>query len=76
MGSALVMALIAISIFLGLLPLTSVYEYSDRFPSIDVSISYRGYTWLLQGSESEPEFLLLVKDRSGRPLKAIYSVYA
>jgi hypothetical protein len=70
------MALLAISIFLGLLPLTSIYEYYDRFPSIDVSISYRGYTWLLQASESEPEFLLLVKDSSGRPLKAIYSLYA
>ena len=76
MSSTIIMALLAISIFLGLLPLTSIYEYSDRFPSIDVSISYRGYTWLLQASESEPEFLLLVKDSSGRPLKAIYSLYA
>ncbi|MDT7895817.1 MAG: hypothetical protein RQ855_06395 [Desulfurococcales archaeon] len=76
MSSTIIMALLAISIFLGLLPLTSIYEYSDRFPSIDVSISYRGYTWLLQAFESEPEFLLLVKDSSGRPLKAIYSLYA
>ncbi len=75
-NSAIVIVFLAVSILLGLLPLASTYEYIDRFPSIEVSISYRGYTSPLQGSESEPEFLLLVKDSSGRPLKAIYSVYA
>ncbi|MEM4969786.1 MAG: hypothetical protein QXE01_00875 [Sulfolobales archaeon] len=73
--SALVIALLTISIFLGLILFTSVYYYYDRFPSIEVSISYRDYTWLLQSPGSEPEFLILVKDSYGRPLKAVYSIY-
>ncbi len=69
--SVLVIVLLAIAALIGVLGSsfigTADQYYRDQFLGISVS-SYRGY--------DGPEFLVIIKDHAGRPLKVVYSVYA
>ncbi|MEM1606095.1 MAG: hypothetical protein QXW41_07635 [Fervidicoccaceae archaeon] len=70
---ALILSILIISIYAGYsLGFSTPYTFGDQYYSnwvLGVSVS----SYSRQG---EPEFVVFVKDRGGRPLKVIYSVYA
>ncbi|MEM4970134.1 MAG: hypothetical protein QXE01_02650 [Sulfolobales archaeon] len=67
---ALFSILVGFSSYIG-----SPRKSSDSYESVGLRVSYPT-TQALQSPGSEPEFLVIIKDRSGRPLKAVLSIYA